>query len=122
MKKVKPCKSKHILFGVDTCAGCTSHKGHHWCYDKDGSLIQWRNESDPKSKNAGSKLVKKYGGFGSSNTPPDHASYIHPKVKMKHAYRWLQFKHLKQKKTPKKRHKIVVNPEYVFDMNKFTGH
>lgn len=98
MKKVKPCKSKHILFGVDQCSGCAGHKGHHWSYSSEGSLIQWVNKADPKSKNADSKRLKKYGGFGSSNTPPDHASYIHPKAKMKYAYRWLQFRHLKPKR------------------------
>jgi hypothetical protein len=33
---------------------------------------------------------KKYGGFGSSWTPPDHKKYIHPKSMMKKAFKWVR--------------------------------
>ena len=95
--KPRHCKSKYDLFHKGQCQGCSGHKGHHWFYEADGSLIQWRNDSDPKSKNDGSKLMKKYGGFGSSYIPPDHERYIHPKDKIKHAYKWLKYRYTKPK-------------------------
>ena len=86
------------MLGNQQCQGCSGHKGHHWFYEPHGSLIQWRNENDPKSYNAGSELMKKYGGFGSSWTPPDHKSFIHPKDMIKKAFHWLQFRHIKPNK------------------------
>lgn len=95
MKKAKQCRAKRDLLYKGQCQGCSGHKGHHWFYEPHGSLFQWANNKDPKSKNSGSKLMKKYGGFGCSITPPDHKSWVHPKRMYKLAYHWCQFNHLK---------------------------
>jgi len=95
MKKVKQCRAKHGFLYKGQCQGCSGHKGHHWFYQPHGSLFQWRNEKDPKSKK-GFKMVQKYGEFGCSITPPDHESWTHPKRYFKLAFNWCQFNHLKR--------------------------
>lgn len=90
-KRLSQCKAKYFLIKEGQCQGCSGHKGHHWFYDPTGSLIQWANKKDPKSQYSGSRLMKKYGGFGSSWTPPDHKAWIHPKKMTKKSFKWAKY-------------------------------
>lgn len=97
---MRKCNSKYaFVLRKGNCQGIAKHKGHHWYYDSDGTLIQWRNNNDEKSKYAGGKS---YGGFGASWTPPDHKHWIHPKSKIKHTFKWAK-RNLERKKEKKKK-------------------
>ncbi len=88
----RQCASKH-WGGVRQCQGVCGHKGPHWSYDFQGWLHQWKNkkEADPR-----------WIGIASSDTAPDHWSYIHPKDKQADYYRSHDKRTVVSKKPSKK--------------------
>lgn len=74
-KQVKQCKSKDAISKLQ-CQGIKGHKGWHWCYRANGWLNQWKRKKD----------IKGPMDIAASQTPPDHAMYIHPKDKIDEAF------------------------------------
>ncbi len=82
VRPAKQCTSKCFMTRTQ-CQGASGHDGLCWCYSPDGWLHRWVR----KGHKLTGMLAKQWKGIASSQTPPDHAGYVHPKemFKLRHS-------------------------------------